>query len=91
MTNAYNTAAVFNAHENYRADVIETELEWITQELVEACRRTGIKLMIFVGGNDPEQFEQANLWQADMINLDHPEEFIALQHAFFERLKTRSP
>ena len=46
-TNAYNTEAIFKADKNYRADIVETELNWITPELVEACRYTGIELMLF--------------------------------------------
>ena len=64
MTNAYNTEAVYNASVNYKADIVETELNWITVEIVAACRQTGAKLMIFVGGDDPEKFEQAILWGA---------------------------
>ncbi len=48
-TNAYNTEAIFKADKNYCADIVETELNWIIPELVEACRQTGIKLMLFVG------------------------------------------
>lgn len=83
MTNAYNTKAVYKAEKNYRANIIETELNWITADLVDACRQTGIKLMLFVGNDDPEQLERAILWGADMINLDHPEAFLAVQKAFF--------
>ena len=46
-TNAYNTEAIFKADKNYRADIVETELHWITPELVEAYRYAGIELMLF--------------------------------------------
>ena len=91
MTNAYNTEAVFKAQKNYRADIVETELNWITSELLDACRQAGIKLMLFVGGDDPVELEKAILWGADMINLDHPEVFLAVQKAFFARLQKAAP
>ncbi len=91
MTNAYSAQAVHDAHTNYRATIVETELNWVTQDLVDACRHYGIKLMVFVGGNDPAQFRRAILWGADMINLDHPEAFLAVQRDFFARLTKPEP
>lgn len=90
MTNAYNVEAVINAQKNYRADIVETELKSISLEMVEVCRQAGIKLMVFVGEDDAKKMQQAILWGADMINLDHPETFIKVQQEFFSQLQDTS-
>ena len=85
MTNAYSADDVVRAHERYRADVVETELPWITPELVEQCRRYGIRLMLVANSKDPEAYRRILLWGADLVNLNHADAFLAVQRAFLRQ------
>ncbi len=69
--NADDAAGALAAHSSLGADIIETGLDQLTQELVDACRARGMKLMVFHKEKDPAAFRIMLDWGVDMINCDH--------------------
>jgi glycerophosphoryl diester phosphodiesterase len=86
MTNAYSAQDVVRAHQRYQADLVETELPWITPQLVAACRRYDIRLMLVANHKDTAAYRRILLWGADLVNLNHADAFLAMQRNFFNRL-----
>ena len=69
--NADDAAGVLAAHERLAATIIETGLDSLSQEMVDACRARGMKLMVFHKEKDPAAFRAMLDWGVDMINCDH--------------------
>jgi glycerophosphoryl diester phosphodiesterase len=73
--NAQTVAEVVEAHEVYRADIIEISLKKVNQELMDACRERGMKVMLLHGKKDPRAFKRMLSWQPDLVNVDHGDLF----------------
>ena len=69
--NADDAAAALAAHDDLAANIIETGLDDLNLELVDACRARGMKLMVFHKAKDPVAFRTMLDWGVDMINCDH--------------------
>jgi len=69
--NVASIADVVEAHERYHADIVEVRLDDMSQGLVEACCRRGIKVMVIQMENAPQAFREVLAWGADMVNLNH--------------------
>ncbi len=82
MIDVKNVAGVKAAHEVYRADIIEVSLDNINQELVDACRQRGIKIMIRHSEKEPEAFREVLRWGVDMANVDHGDVFAKVAAEF---------
>ncbi len=80
--NVENVANVIDAHERFRANIVEVALEKMSPELVAACRARGIKLMIYHPAKDPTAFQAVLDWDVELINLNHGDLFkqIATEH-----------
>jgi glycerophosphoryl diester phosphodiesterase len=80
--NVSSVEDVILADEEYQANIIEVELDKISQALVDACRRRGLKIMIRHEHKDPDAFRDVLRWGADMINLDHGDLFLKVAAEF---------
>lgn len=69
--NASDAAAALTAHDSLGANIIEAGLDDLNQQLVDACRARGMKLMVFHKEKDPAAFRAMLDWGVDMINCDH--------------------
>lgn len=68
------------AKDELGVNIVEIGLDDMNQELLQACRQKGLKVMINYMGNDPEAFQKILRWQVDMVNVDYGDEFVrALQ------------
>jgi glycerophosphoryl diester phosphodiesterase len=77
--NVSNVNDVREAAERYRANIVETSLKNMTDELVDACRQRDLKIMILQTKNDPQAFRQIVERKADLVNLDHGDAFLKVQ------------
>lgn len=68
---------VAEAADRYQTQIVEVRLEDMSQELVDACRACGIKVMISQFERDAEAFQRIIRWDIDMVNLDHADAFLA--------------
>jgi glycerophosphoryl diester phosphodiesterase len=73
--NVRTAAEVAIAQRTYGARIVETTLEHMNHELLDACRARNIKLMLYVRENDPAAYRQVLAWGADMVNLNHGDAF----------------
>lgn len=87
MRNAYSLNDVIDADETYNAQIIESELSWITAQMVEEARRRQLKIMLVAIDKDPRAYRQVLLWGADLVNLNHPTAFYAVQENFKKALE----
>ncbi len=69
--NADDAAAARAAHDSLAANIIETGLENLTEEVVDACRSRGMKIMVYHTEKDPVAFRTILDWGVDLINCDH--------------------
>ncbi len=83
--NASNVEDVIEAHERYRANIVEVGLNNMSQELFDVCRELGIKIMIYHQEKDPEAFREVIRWGVDMINLNHGDVFAQVAREFREQ------
>ncbi|MFB3042298.1 MAG: hypothetical protein ACE1ZS_10945, partial [Candidatus Poribacteria bacterium] len=83
--NASNVEDVIEAHERYRANIVEMGLNNMSQELFDVCRELGIKIMIYHQEKDPEAFREVIRWGVDMINLNHGDVFAEVAREFREQ------
>ena len=83
--NASNVEDVIEAHERYRANIVEVGLNNMSQELFDICRELGIKIMIYHQEKDPEAFREVIRWGVDMINLNHGDVFAEVAREFGEQ------
>ncbi len=73
--NVENVADVIDAHTQFGANIVEVALTNMSQELIDACRARGIKLMVYHPTKDAETFRSILRWDVDMINLNHGDLF----------------
>ncbi len=59
----------------YNPDIIERGIVGLTDDFITACHERGLKLMIYVPGDDWDGYFQAMSMNIDMINLDNPDVF----------------
>jgi glycerophosphoryl diester phosphodiesterase len=59
----------------YNPQIIECAITDLTMELVDACRKKGLKIMPYIPGNDLEGYSMAIKMGVDMVNLDNPDIF----------------
>jgi glycerophosphoryl diester phosphodiesterase len=84
--NVNSVETVIAADEAFRANIIEVELDTISQPLVDECRRRGLKIMIRHEHKDPDAFRDVLRWGADMINLDHGDLFLKVAEEFVKEV-----
>jgi len=77
--NVRKVADVQEAAERYRANIVETSLANMTDELVEACRARDLRIMILQTKKDPAAFRQIVERKADLVNLDHGDLFLKVE------------
>ncbi len=77
--NVSKVSDVAEAAERWQANIVETSLANMTDELVEACRARDLKIMILQTKRDPEAFRQIVERKADLVNLDHGDVFLKVQ------------
>lgn len=77
--NVKSVADVAAAVERLGAAIVEINLEHMNQELIDACRARGLKIMINYMGADPDCFRQVLRWGPDMLNTDHGDLFAQFQ------------
>ena len=85
--NVESVADVVNAHERFRANIVEVALADMSQPLLDACRARGIKLMIYHQTKDADAFRTVLRWGADMINLNHGDLFKQIAEAHYQRIQ----
>lgn len=76
---------VIQAHELYRANIVEVGLEHMSHALQIACQTRGIKVMIYHQQKDPSAFRAILDWGADLINLNHADVFLDVLRNYQER------
>lgn len=83
--NVKSVADVVQAHEIYRANLVEVGLDCMTPALQRACQTRGIKVMIYQQEKDPAAFRATLDWGADLINLNHADAFLAVLRDYVMR------
>ena len=73
--NVASVQDVLDVHEQYGADIVEVSLANITQELIDTCRKHGIKMMAYQKEKDEAAFRQIVDWGVEMVNLNHGDIF----------------
>jgi glycerophosphoryl diester phosphodiesterase len=73
------------AADRYQANIVETSLRAMTDELVEACRARNLKIMILQTKKDPAAFRQIVERKADLVNLDHGDVFLKVEREMKEQ------
>jgi glycerophosphoryl diester phosphodiesterase len=73
--NAETVSNIVEADEVYRANIIEIDHAKVNQELVDACRERGLKVMLAYGGRDLEAFRGMLHWRPDLVNVNHGDLF----------------
>jgi glycerophosphoryl diester phosphodiesterase len=80
--NAATVEQVTEAHQEYHANIIEVELDNLSQDFMAACHQRGMKVMVNYGGKEPDVFQQILRWQPDMLNTNHGDIFAQVQNTF---------
>jgi len=80
--NVSSVEDVIEADERYGAQIVEVNLADMRQELVDACRDRGIKIMVVQMEKDLDAYRRILQWNVDMVNLDHADAFFAEFEAF---------
>jgi glycerophosphoryl diester phosphodiesterase len=73
--NVKTPGGVIQAVEDYQANIIEVDLENVSQSLLETCRTHSVKVMIYHQKNDPAAFQQMIAWDPDLVNVNHGDVF----------------
>ena len=60
----------------YNPDIIERGIVGLTDDFITACHERGLKVMIYIPGDDWDGYLQAMSMNIDMINLDNPDVFV---------------
>lgn len=81
--NVSNAREAALAEEELGANIVEVGLDDMSQELLQACRQRGLKVMINYMGNNPEAFRKILRWQVDMVNVDYGDEFARVAKEFY--------
>jgi len=76
---------VADAHDTFGARIVEVSLDTMSDELLAACRKRGIRTMIYE--KKPAAFPDVIRWRPDMVNLDHADLFLQA----IKRAATESP
>jgi len=80
--NVESVADVIQAHELYRANIVEVGLDNMSDELLDACRQRGLRVMIYHPEKDPRAFRDVLRWGVDMVNVDHGDLFARVASEF---------
>jgi glycerophosphoryl diester phosphodiesterase len=83
--NVGNVDDVREAADRYRANIVETSLGNMTDDLVDACRARDLRIMILQTKNDPEAFQKIVERRADLVNLDHGDVFLKIERQLKEK------
>lgn len=67
------------ARADHHASVFEVRVRDLTEDLIAACRRERLELMVYHDRPDPEAFRTIIAAGADYVNLDHPQIFLEVQ------------
>jgi glycerophosphoryl diester phosphodiesterase len=67
----------------FGANIIEAGLQSMSQELLDTCRKHGIKVMVNHLKKEPEAFCQILDWGVDMVNVDHGDLFAQIAKKFY--------
>jgi glycerophosphoryl diester phosphodiesterase len=78
--NASTPDQVEKAKQEYNARIVEFGAGDITPELLETCRRLGIKSMVMETRKDADVFRKILDAHVDMVNLDHADLFIKIRN-----------
>lgn len=78
--NACKPEEVDRAKKEFNAQIVECGLGNVTPEFREACQRNGVKIMILQVDNNPEAFRQIAESGVDLVNLNHPDVFLKIEH-----------
>jgi putative hydrolase of the HAD superfamily len=73
--NVRSVADVIDASERYHANIVEVGLDNMSEELVDACRQLGLKIMINHMEKEPQAFREILRWDVDMVNVNHGDLF----------------
>ena len=76
--NVSNVTDLREAVDLYQANIVEVRLKDMSAALHSACRRFGLKLMIYQPEKDVEAFRRIIEWDVDLVNLNHGDLFAAL-------------
>ena len=68
--------------EEFGADIVEIELQSISQKLLDTCREYELKIMVNHLRKEPEAFRQILNWGVDMVNVDHGDLFARVAREF---------
>jgi glycerophosphoryl diester phosphodiesterase len=82
--NAETVTEIVKAKEVNQANIIEISFGKVNQDLVNACREQGLKVMLNYGGKDPEAFRHMLSWKPDMVNVNHGDIFARVAATFGE-------
>ena len=77
--NAFCLAQAARAVERYGADIVETNLNWITPELVAYCRERGVLLMLSAFKENEDSFRRMLRWGPDLVNIEDTETFVRVR------------
>ncbi|MBN1248079.1 MAG: HAD-IA family hydrolase [Anaerolineae bacterium] len=72
--NVGSVPELVTAKKELHPQIIEVGLDKISDALVAACGRYGIKVMIYE--KKPERFADVIAWQPELVNLDHADVFM---------------
>lgn len=73
--NVRSVEEVLAAHERYGAALVEVSPEYLTPDLLDACRTREIRVMAYPQENTPEMFRRLLQMDIDLLNLDQPDLF----------------
>jgi glycerophosphoryl diester phosphodiesterase len=74
--NVNDSAGVITAHECFRANIVEVELEKMSQAILTTARQRHIKTMLYIKTKDAHAYRQALDWGVELINLNHADLFL---------------
>ncbi|UOB17266.1 glycerophosphodiester phosphodiesterase family protein [Abyssalbus ytuae] len=74
---------------NYNPRIIETSPRHITDELIKKCHDQNLKLMVYIPGNDFENYQSILLKNVDMVQVDNPDIFNSMMKnsGYFQQYK----
>ncbi len=79
--NAGSIREVRKAKEVFDAQIIECGPDALSRDFVSTCHSLGMKVMVMTGSDDPVTFRRIIEFEADMVNLDHVDAFLAVRDA----------
>lgn len=75
--NIQDQDGLYLAHKHLAAQIVEVAPSHLNEELISACQRLGVRVMARSEQESLQLFREMLQWPIDMVNLDHPDLFLA--------------